>query len=272
MYQCIRSGCPWGVFSILHCALSSSSLLWRILATPGEIAPVTTLQTRIKIKQILNESNKLYLENLFKCAITNVWLSHPHAHKKCFPCQGGTLGEEVLIEHLSRGFCTLQESKIKIVLPITWVLLRILIINCSPYTAVLQYTLTTCTRLGVVYWGIGDADQSLAAYMWATVRSLDQWPGQFVWSQHPQIFFATWGAPSNQSKCRYSSFAAPSYNQWLTLYSQFCYTWRLILKATQGKSRLTTINPVPISLLSFTLHFTIGVQTSHPIASRSLLV
>ena len=263
--------------SILHSPLSplsSTSLLWRILATPGEIAPVTTLQTWIKIKQILNESNKLYLENLFKLVIINVWLSHKHAHKKCFPCQGGTLGEEVLIEHLSRGFCTLQESKIKIVLPITRVLLRILIINCSPYTAGLQYTLTTCTRLGVVYWGIGVADQSFAAYMWATVMSLDQWPGQFVWSQHPpevQIFFATWGAPSNQSKCRYSSFVAPSRNQWLT-HSQYCYTWCLILKATQGKSRLTTINPVPISLLSFTLHFTIGVQTSHPIASRSLLV
>ena len=256
-------------FSIVHCPLL---IVVTDIGNPGEITPVTTLQTRIKIQQILNESNKLYLENLFKCAITNVWLSHKHAHKKCFPCQGGTLGEEVLIEHLSRGFCTLQESKIKIVLPITWVLLRILIINCSPYTAVLQYTLTTCTRLGVVYWGIGVADQSFAAYMWATVRSLDQWPGQFVWSQHPQIFFATWGAPSNQSKCRYSSFAAPSYNQWLTLYSQYCYTWRLILIATQGKSRLTTINPVPISLLSFTLHFTIGVQTSHPIASRSLLV
>ena len=173
-----------------------------------------------------------------------------------------------------REFLHSPRVQIKVVLPITWVLLRILIINCSPYTAVLQYTLTTCTRLGVVYWRIGATDQSVAAYMWATGGI---WTNGMSNSYDPssllslQIFFATWGAPSNQSKCRYSSIVAPSRNQWLT-HSQYCYTWCLILSATQGKSRLTTINPVPISLLSFTLHFTIGVQTSHPIASRSLLV
>ena len=159
-------------------------------------------------------------------------------------------------------------------LPITWVLLRILIINCSPYTAVLQYTLTTCTRLGVVYWKIGVTDQYWAAYMcapgqiWTNGRGNSYDPSSLL---SLQIFFATWGAPSNQSKCRYSSIGAPSRNQWLT-HSQYCHTWCLILRATQGKSRLTTINLVPISLLSFTLHFTINVQTSHPIASRSLLV
>ena len=56
-------------FSIVHCPLL---IVVTDIGNPGEITPVTTLQTRIKIQQILNESNKLYLENLFKCAITNV--------------------------------------------------------------------------------------------------------------------------------------------------------------------------------------------------------